>query len=46
MMLLLFNNSFFLSSDTALGQEMAIMAGFGVAHKLYIYDFFFFEFMT
>ena len=28
--------SFFLSSDTALGQEMTIMAGFGVAHKLYI----------
>ena len=28
----------FLSSDTALGQEMTIMAGFGVAHKLYIYE--------
>ena len=25
------------SSDTALGQNMTIMAGFGVAHKLYIY---------
>ena len=26
------------SSDTALGQKMTIMAGFGVAHKLYIYN--------
>ena len=25
------------SSDTALGQKMTIMAGLGVAHKLYIY---------
>ena len=24
------------SSDTALGQNMTIMAGFGVAHKLYV----------
>ena len=29
-------DSIFLSSDTALGQEMTIMAGFGEAHKLYI----------